>query len=156
MILLAISLMSQKSTFSAWVSTSETPDCLEMMTGTSWDIASSGAMPNGSLTLGMTYRSAILKIFSTSAAAQEAGEENFVPDAHGGGHFDGSADHVAAAGHDEFDVVHHLQDFFGGGEEIFRAFLHGDSAQEQDDFFVLVDLVLTRDRSAVGWISMAL
>jgi predicted benzoate:H+ symporter BenE len=40
-----------------------------MMTGTSWLIASSGAMPNGSLTLGITYRSAILKTFSTSGRA---------------------------------------------------------------------------------------
>src|SRR4051812_28689807 len=65
-ILFAISLMSQKSTFSACCRTSLTPDCLEMMTGTSWLIASSGAMPNGSLTLGITYRSAMRKTFSTS------------------------------------------------------------------------------------------
>src|SRR3954454_6046461 len=54
MILLAISLMSQKSTFKAWVRTSLTPDCLEMITGTSWLIASNGAIPKGSLTEGMT------------------------------------------------------------------------------------------------------
>src|SRR3954470_8859508 len=41
-------------------------------------------------------------------AAEETGEEDFVSDAHGGGHFDGAADHVAGAGHDEFDVVHDL------------------------------------------------
>ena len=38
----------------AWVRTSLTPDCLLMSTGTSWLIASSGAMPKGSLTEGMT------------------------------------------------------------------------------------------------------
>jgi hypothetical protein len=53
-ILLAISLTSQKSTFNAWLRTSETPDCLEMMTGTSWLMASRGAMPKGSETEGMT------------------------------------------------------------------------------------------------------
>src|SRR5207237_9476111 len=62
------------------------------------------------------------------AAAEEAGEEDLVADAHSGGHFDGAPDHVAGAGHDELDVVHDLQDFFGGGEEIFRALLHGDAA----------------------------
>ena len=56
MILFAISLMSQKSTFSACCRTSDTPLCFDTITGTSWLIASSGAMPNGSLTLGITYR----------------------------------------------------------------------------------------------------
>ena len=53
-ILFAMSSTSQKSTFSAFCSTSLTPDCRLMRTGTLWPSASSGAMPNGSLTLGMT------------------------------------------------------------------------------------------------------
>ena len=48
---------SQKSTLTASSSTSATPDCLETMHGTSKTMASSGVMPNGSDTLGMTYRS---------------------------------------------------------------------------------------------------
>ena len=53
-ILFAMSSTSQKSTLSALVSTSLTPDWRLMRTGTRWPSASSGAMPNGSLTLGMT------------------------------------------------------------------------------------------------------
>ena len=54
MILPASSSTFQKSTLSACRSTSDTPDCLEMMTGTSYSMASSGEMPKGSDTLGMT------------------------------------------------------------------------------------------------------
>ena len=83
-----------------------------------------------------------LEDFFDVAAAEEAGEQDLVADAHCRGHLDGAADHVAGAGHDELHVVHHLQHFLGRGQEIFRAFLHGDAAEEQDDFFVLVDVVL--------------
>ena len=67
-----------------------------------------------------------------------------------GGHLDGAADHVAGAGHDELDVVHDLEDFLGGGEEIFGAFLHGDAAEEEDDLFVLVNLVFLFVERAVA------
>ena len=52
---------------------------------------------------------------------------------------DHPADHVAAAGHDEADVVHHFQDFFRGADEVLRALLHGDAAQEEHDLLVLLD-----------------
>src|SRR4051812_9095707 len=83
-------------------------------------------------------------------AAEEAGEQYLVTDAHGGGHLDGSADHVAGAGHDELDVVHDLEDLLGGGEEVLGALLHGDAAEEQDDLLVLVDLVFLLVVGAVG------
>jgi hypothetical protein len=51
---LAVSCTSQKSTFSAFLSTSDTPDWRDSTTGTSCAIASSGEMPNGSDTEGMT------------------------------------------------------------------------------------------------------
>ena len=41
-------LISQKSTFKACSTTSETPDCFEMTTGTFKRIASSGTIPKGS------------------------------------------------------------------------------------------------------------
>ena len=71
-----------------------------------------------------------LEDFFHVAAAEEAGEQDLVANPHGGGHLDDAADHVAAAGHDELDVVHHLQNFLGGGQEIFRALLHGDAAEK--------------------------
>ena len=54
MILSAMSSISQKSTFRACMRTSLTPEDFDIRTGTLWLIASSGAMPNGSLTLGIT------------------------------------------------------------------------------------------------------
>ena len=58
MIVSARSSTSPKSTFSALVSTSETPLVRDTMTGTSNAMASSGAMPKGSVTDGMTETSA--------------------------------------------------------------------------------------------------
>ena len=150
MILLAISLMSQKSTFSACWTTSDTPDCLEMITGTSWLMASSGAMPKGSETDGMTYRSAILKTFSTSPPRRKPVKSTLWPNAHRRGHLDRSADHVARAGHHELHVVHDLEHLLRRGEEILGAFLHRDSAEEQDDLLVLVDVVLVVLERAVA------
>ena len=65
-----------------------------------------------------------------------------MPDAHRGGHLNGTADHVAAPGHHELHVVHHLQHLLGGGDEILRTLLHRDAAEEQNDFLILVDAVL--------------
>src|SRR6185295_4065703 len=81
---------------------------------------------------------------------EDAGEQNHVADAHGGGELDGSAGHVAGAGHHELHVVHDLEDLLGGGEEVLGALLHGDAAEEQDDLFVLVDGVFLLVVGAVG------
>ena len=72
-------------------------------------------------------------------SAKKTGEEDLVADAHFGGHFDDSAGHVAGAGDDEFDVVHDVENFAGGGDEVVRAFLHGYSSQEQDDLLTFID-----------------
>ncbi len=66
-ILFVISFMSQKSVFSAWFSTSDTPLCLLMMTGVPFLRLSSATSPNGSLTEGMTYRSAVWNALYTSS-----------------------------------------------------------------------------------------
>ena len=59
-IVLAISSTSQKSTFRAFLSFSAIPLCLLISTGTLFRNASSGVMPKGSETEGITYKSAIL------------------------------------------------------------------------------------------------
>ena len=45
---------SQKSTLNAYLRTSAAPDCLEITEGTPVRIASSGEIPNGSETEGIT------------------------------------------------------------------------------------------------------
>ena len=62
----AIASTSQKSTLSAWFRISATPDCLEMTTGTPDRMASSGEIPKGSETEGITYTLLIAYIRSTS------------------------------------------------------------------------------------------
>ena len=57
---------SQKSIFMAWFNISDTPDCFEMITGTSDCMASSGAIPNGSDTDGITYTLLMAYILYTS------------------------------------------------------------------------------------------
>ena len=63
----AILFTSQKSTLMAFFNTSATPDCRDIMMGTSYKSASNGEMPNGSDTEGITYRSLMAYIRSTSS-----------------------------------------------------------------------------------------
>ncbi len=58
---------SQKSTLSACFNTSATPDCFEITTGTLARIASSGTMPNGSETEGITNTSLKPNILSIAS-----------------------------------------------------------------------------------------
>ena len=62
----AVASMSQKSTLMAYCSTSETPDCLDITTGTPDCMASNGEMPKGSEIEGMTYTSLMPNILSMS------------------------------------------------------------------------------------------
>ena len=80
-------------------------------------------------------------------AAQEAGEQHLVPDAHLGGQLDRPANHVAAAGHDEAYVVHDFEHLLGRGQEVLRPLLHRDPSEEQDDLLVTAD---GRHRSVVA------
>ena len=59
-----------------------------MITGTSWRMASSGAMPNGSLTAGHDVQVGHAEDLVHVVAAQEAGEQDVVPDAQLGGQLD--------------------------------------------------------------------
>ena len=58
---------------------------------------------------------------------------------HVSGEFNGFSGHVARTGHNELNVVHNTKNLFGGGEEVLRALLHSNTAQEEDDFFTLGD-----------------
>ncbi len=76
---------------------------------------------------------------------------HLVPDAHARGHLDGSPDHVARSRHHELYVVHDFQHLLRRRQEIFRTLLHGDSAEEQDDLLVLVNVVLFDVPGSVGF-----
>ncbi len=46
---------------------------------------------------------------------------------------------IAGAGHYELDIIHNIEDFLGGMEEVFRTFLHRNAAQEKHNLLIFFD-----------------
>ena len=137
MILFARSRTSQKSTFSTLRRISETPDCLEMMTGTSRSIASSG---RDAERLGDTRHDVQIahRVNPLDLDPAHETEEMEIPaDPQLGGPFDHSRPHVACSRHDERHIRHMLEDLGRRLDEVIRPLLEGDAPQEKHDLLPL-------------------